>query len=771
MYVNDQPITNTNNLEDEFNRENLANGIARVLEQCDVKHGSMTISIEGSWGSGKTSLKNLVIRQLERHWQDNAAKAHEQSEKEGSEETQIPSYPLCVPFDPWMFSDASNVVEMMFATIAGRLEDKSELEQTREQRRKNRLETAAKISGEAVEAVGAFASYIPNAAPLAWGFKQISKLLKPDPESPLQLTEIREQLSHELEYKASDLRIYVFIDEIDRLDDQGIADIFKALKAVGDLPHVVYIPVYDRTIVSEALNKVSNHSGSDYLDKIVQMPIPMPEVPFEVIIRNLKIACGFDDTQLEKRPWQKDIVEKTVLAYVKNKRDANRLQNAFLLRKQVLAGEVDYGDLFAITAISIFRPSLLRWIYMHKDALLDSGALVAKEISKQTRKVSIRVNAEDSDLADHYNLLKEEIDDVSYWREGLALELLFPVSHYMKKVNPESHRIASAQSFDVYFTLTSESRTAVSSETIKQYVLLYDLTRLQEDTFIKLPHNQIASWINAKQSSGAHEIPMARIEQLLEVYQRFYGSVIEDERDWANEFPRSISHTGYEKLNPAIPANRVIAELLRSFPIDERQTHIFTCIDLLTSRHQSVPGYDLILRLTSLIGEITDDDDKQNHSYVENMLDRLSMNKWLYQANGIDLSLVLNAFTEIDVSGVRRALSKLSATQLLEIGNNCEKTVPSTYYSDPRPDDLRYQVPVELLIELWKHMDAWSEPSSHDNLTLRALKEWIQEGPKNATALPEDWYSSPTRYKEIVGQDGEGWDIAEVPDSHPAEAE
>lgn len=54
--INDEPITSPG--KDLYHYDSLAHEIARCISAADASNSSFTISINGLWGSGKTSLIN-----------------------------------------------------------------------------------------------------------------------------------------------------------------------------------------------------------------------------------------------------------------------------------------------------------------------------------------------------------------------------------------------------------------------------------------------------------------------------------------------------------------------------------------------------------------------------------------------------------------------------------------------------------------------------------------------------------------------------------------
>ena len=56
---NDAPIKNLNS--DLFNVKSYVNGLCKFIMECETP---MTVSIQGNWGSGKTSMMNMIQSEL-----------------------------------------------------------------------------------------------------------------------------------------------------------------------------------------------------------------------------------------------------------------------------------------------------------------------------------------------------------------------------------------------------------------------------------------------------------------------------------------------------------------------------------------------------------------------------------------------------------------------------------------------------------------------------------------------------------------------------------
>ena len=114
-------------------------------------------------------------------------------------------------------------------------------------------------------------SHVLAAVLKVFGRDWVNKLLEvPD------LDKAKEDLETIL--KESNQKIIVVIDDIDRLTNSQIRDIFHLAKQVGNFPNIVYILSMDREIVCRALKEIHNIDGHEYLEKIIQIPFEVPQM-------------------------------------------------------------------------------------------------------------------------------------------------------------------------------------------------------------------------------------------------------------------------------------------------------------------------------------------------------------------------------------------------------------------------------------------------------------------------------------------------------------
>ena len=69
------------------------------------------------------------------------------------------------------------------------------------------------------------------------------------------------------------------IDDIDRMDNEEVATLFKLVKVAADFEHISYVLAFDDEAVARALTKKyggTEESGRRFVEKIVQLPFALP---------------------------------------------------------------------------------------------------------------------------------------------------------------------------------------------------------------------------------------------------------------------------------------------------------------------------------------------------------------------------------------------------------------------------------------------------------------------------------------------------------------
>jgi predicted KAP-like P-loop ATPase len=367
LYYHDQRIQEIN--EDKLQRVKFAESIARLIISWKKQSGeSLVISLNGAWGDGKSSIKNLVKRLLK--------------EKKDS--------PLIVEFNPWEWSSQGKIMESFFNELAPKIGLLVGDDETRRgfQALGKTLEYGKGFLDKEIPKfikllwpVAAILGVSPTFLNVEW-FKLIAALLislyalivpivgiwgSYCDFKTVSLDEQRRKIEEKL--KNAKQQILVVIDDIDRLTAEQTRMIFQLVKANANFPNVIYLLLFQIDIVEKQLDD-AGYEGHEYLEKIVQVPFTIPaarqsqinKVLFdslnEIINKNKFRECNFEQNQGR---WQ-EVFGKGVEPFFKNLRDVYRFLSTLSFYVSLFDGEEAYEanivDLTLLEVLRVFEPAI-----------------------------------------------------------------------------------------------------------------------------------------------------------------------------------------------------------------------------------------------------------------------------------------------------------------------------------------------------------------------------------------------------------------------------
>jgi|GEM_PF-2373880 len=278
--INDQAIKAPE--EDRLGRNAFAGKLAKDLSRWRGDQ-SIVVGLNGKWGSGKSSVKNLILHALNK------------------DDTPL-DY---VEFNPWLASGEEAITKAFFDEIAQKLEtvdDENKEERLRKWRGYARYLSIGSKLASSVEVAGLF---IPGLAALgATGkaaFDQVESLTQTAADSlqssEASLTTMKKELIEI--FRDLPKPLLVVIDDIDRLTKEEIRLMVQLIKSNVDFPNITYLLLYQRSTIAEALHGVLDKDGYQYLQKIVQIDLDIPDPrpqKLREFLNNVIRAC-FDRTK------------------------------------------------------------------------------------------------------------------------------------------------------------------------------------------------------------------------------------------------------------------------------------------------------------------------------------------------------------------------------------------------------------------------------------------------------------------------------------------
>ena len=221
---------------DRLGRRAFAESIATHILDVSIDHG-FTVAVTGEWGSGKTSVLNMVAETLK--------------ERDGAV--------AVLSFNPWLFGGPTELVSRFFNELSAQLG----------QRNLGQLKVVAKVLTDMGKAFAQHSS-IPGASPAA----AVAGVVVDKWTGTPSLLSQRDRLRRTLQTLKS--RIVVIVDDIDRLERDETRELIRLIRLTSDLPNVVFLLGFDRRHVASSLGETEG-DGQQYLEVWPESPIlPKP---------------------------------------------------------------------------------------------------------------------------------------------------------------------------------------------------------------------------------------------------------------------------------------------------------------------------------------------------------------------------------------------------------------------------------------------------------------------------------------------------------------
>lgn len=494
MFKADQPIKSSK--EDILGRQSFSQSLGNAILSYKEKE-SIAIGLHGTWGSGKTSIINMVLEYIEN-----------ESAKQNDEKK-----PIVMRFNPWNYSDQNQLVAQFFIQLSAAL---------------NRTDYAsdAKKAGEKVKIYANFFkpfTLIPTIGPFASLFFKVFKSVGSAAENwgearSKDIAAIREELNKLLANQPH--KIIVVIDDIDRLNNTEIRQVFQLIKTLGDFPNTIYLLAFDRNVVINALEKVQEGPGEEYLEKVIQIPFEIPliskqEVEQLLISQLNELIRDIPENKWSHNYW-KEIYESGLKYFFKNIRDVTRYINSLKFSFEIVKGEVNPVDFLAILGIQVFIPEVYYGIRDNKDIF--SG------------EFNLNIRSNDAEK----NQAKKRCDEIISQASELSpvilkgfLTLLFPQlnSIYGNTSYGDDFfikwrrdcRICSPNIFDIFFRLSIQ-KGEISTKEIETILSMGENQSLFTEALLKLNEDgRIIRFLERLEDYTRSDIPYESIEPIITV--------------------------------------------------------------------------------------------------------------------------------------------------------------------------------------------------------------------------------------------------------------
>jgi uridine kinase len=287
----------------------IANGIVNSKNK-----NTFTIAIEGKWGSGKTSLVNLI-------------------------EEKIKDKVILVHFNPWAIVDFEQLTRYFFSELIKEISHDN---------------FNAKFKEDILQDIKKLMAFIiPDSVNIGVAKYNIKKRFFPEDQKSLY--SLKKNINKYL--RKMDKKIVIIVDDIDRLMDKETETLFRLIKGIADFDNIIYILLYDKEVVANSLKEFKNEKGEEYLEKIVQYVISVPK-PFEYKIQDI---LSDEVKRIRKQIGDKCIfhedrwvaIQNELQNHLRNLRDVYRLIDMVEFEYPIVCENVNFIDFFIISLIKM----------------------------------------------------------------------------------------------------------------------------------------------------------------------------------------------------------------------------------------------------------------------------------------------------------------------------------------------------------------------------------------------------------------------------------
>ncbi|WP_223619283.1 P-loop NTPase fold protein [Lysobacter sp. ESA13C] len=351
----DQPLRASDAIDhDKLHRLGFATAAVAALGRVSSTAG-FVLSIEGPWGSGKTSALSMM-EQLIR--------------------TEKPDESVIVHFNPWLIGERDSLLRQFLHSVSAaiNLEDHAD--------------DAKRVSKELLNyaEVFDFLKWLPGAEPWA---SIVKNLLK---SAGKATGGVADQKSRDIAAQKDKLekvlakfnkKIYVFVDDVDRLFPAEVFEMVRIIKAVGHLPNIGYIVAWDPEYIRLALKSAAIPHAVSYIDKIVQVRLPVPAISSSARLQLLNDGIASLPAEATTPRFRNQEERLRALYFhglrdlLEQPRDVTRVMNTLSVIEPALRGEVVFADILGLACLMVRAPRVY-------DALRRNPALFTPANSSHT---------------------------------------------------------------------------------------------------------------------------------------------------------------------------------------------------------------------------------------------------------------------------------------------------------------------------------------------------------------------------------------------------
>ncbi len=482
-FIKDEPIEEWD--EDTLQRGVKAKDLVVRLLNTKVDNAAFTLGIVASWGEGKTSFMQLMARSLMEEHKDKV---------------------IIVKFNPWLYGKEVNLLHVFFDELRRKIAPWN-----------RELSMDLRHYANALSKVDTH-----------WG--QVASALK-DGFSSKNINEQWKDISEQI--KRIQKKIVVFVDDIDRLEGEEMAEVFQLIRNASNFPHMYFVVGYDKKYVVDTLQGVYGCHKLRYTEKILQEEYVLPRITSDQMNALLTQLMG---TLLEGADKQdaEDFIKGeylnkiNFLSYLLNYRDVKRFYNTISVYYKKLQGNVDIQNLLVYSLLGIRYPLLRKFIEDKRELVLCPfyGKLVWYDEKRKRQERFRHYLKGEHPLGLHTYIAKEENQkELGFEEKDLLLIKDLLDALWDENCSKRPFGINNPAAINRYF-LQSLSESDISSQEMDCFwQLSWDKMQPILQEWVKNKKRSLVNWFVSIPANSEN----AKIKTMLRIM--FYSNSIVEQRD------------------------------------------------------------------------------------------------------------------------------------------------------------------------------------------------------------------------------------------------
>lgn len=301
--------------EDLFGIQVYQNALIKYIKLTDTP---ITIALQGEWGSGKTSLMNLLRYNL-------------------CDLDNAPYFPIWI--NTWQYSLMKTPSQAIMSILEGIINQIGALNPSEQKWN----ESKKKIGGLFKKMASVGTKVAAGAVGIDGGV--VDELFDTGENGGSDIMHLKEEIAKLIEdalAKDSSKNGFTFyIDDLDRIDPPVAVEILELLKNIFDLEKCVFVLAIDYDVVIKGLKPkfgeltdANEREFRSFFDKIIQLPFSMPVASYNVdtfLVDALSKIEFFTENELGDQQLAERLSEITRLSVGTNPRSLKRLTNTLAL--------------------------------------------------------------------------------------------------------------------------------------------------------------------------------------------------------------------------------------------------------------------------------------------------------------------------------------------------------------------------------------------------------------------------------------------------------